>query len=212
MKQINTKNGIYEYKEVEFILGTKKINREISRDNLLAVKQLFDKHDLEFGLLYGTLLGAIREHNFIAHDEDTDIFILYENKEQLFDLLFELRDLGFEVGRENEALLSILKDGEYIDIYFYKKTGTKNRACEGYVLESDILENMEEYEFLGEIFKVPKNPIELLVKLYGKDWKIPDENGKPQNYGLYLKIRNYIKNNFKNIFFIISWIKRKLNV
>jgi len=42
-----------------------------------------------FGLIYGTLLGAIRENNFIEDEEDINIFILNENKE-----VFLIRYLG----------------------------------------------------------------------------------------------------------------------
>jgi phosphorylcholine metabolism protein LicD len=212
MKEINTSKGVYKYKELIFVNGTKKINREIAKKNLLALKKCFDSNNLSFGLIYGTLLGAVREKNFIEHDEDTDIFILYENQSLLFDLLFDLREIGFEVGRLTPALLSIIKDGEYIDIYFYKIKNNKVRECDGYEIESKVLEELENYPFLNEIFKVPKNPEKVLETLYGKNWKIPDINAKASNYGLYLRIKFLIKNNSKILFNIMSFIKRKLGL
>lgn len=210
MKEISTSKGIYKYEELTFENGIKKINREISKINLLSLKKCFDVNDLSFGLMYGTLLGAVREKNFIKHDEDTDIFILYENQNKLFDLLFELRNIGFEVGRLDSALLSVIKDGEYIDIYFYKLKNSTIRACEGYEIKAELLENLEDYSFLGEIFKVPKNPEKMLEILYGKNWKIPDLNAKATNYGVYLGVKFFIKNNSKALFNIISWIKKKI--
>ena len=205
MNEINTINGLYKYQEIEFVNGTKRINREISKDNLLLVKKCFDEYNLNFGLIYGTLLGAVREKNFIEHDEDTDIFILYEDREKVFNLLFKLRKYGFEIGRINDALMSIIKNGEYIDIYFYKIKNSKTRECDGYILESDTLENLEDYPFLGTTFKVPKNPTELLTILYGKNWMIVDKNAKATNYGPYLKIKFFIRKNFKTLFKIIRW-------
>jgi phosphorylcholine metabolism protein LicD len=212
MNEIKTSKGMYRYKELLFINGTKKINKEISKNNLLALKKCFDDNNLNFGLIYGTLLGAVREKDFIEHDEDTDIFILDENKSLLFDSLFDLRNIGLEVGRLTPSLLSLIKDGEYIDIYFYKIKNNYIRECEGYEIKSYMLEELENYNFLGENFKVPKNPEKMLEILYGKNWKIPDINAKATNYGLYLKIKFFIKNNFDILFKIISWIKKKLNV
>jgi len=97
MAEIKTNNGIFEFNEVEFKNGIKKINLDISKKNLLDLKKILDKNDIYFGLIYGTLLGAIREKNFIAHDEDTDIFMLEEDKTQVLNILNILVYNGFEV-------------------------------------------------------------------------------------------------------------------
>lgn len=212
MRSIETNKGTYEFKELVFELGVKKIDMEISKQNLLTVKKCFDQYNLTFGLLYGTLLGAIRENNFIEHDEDTDTFILEEDRELLLSTLFELRDLGFEVGRYVDDLLSIVKDGEYIDIYIYKRLNKNTRTNGGYVIDANYLENLVDYKLFGVNFKIPNNAEKLLVILYGNDWRIPDENGKPRNYGNYMKLRNYIKDNFSFLFVIISFMKKKLHV
>ena len=210
LERIKTKHGTYEFEIKSFVSGTKIIDIDISKVNLLLVKECFEKHNLNFGLLYGTLLGAVREKNFIAHDEDTDIFILAENQCIFKDMLFDLRESGFELGRYNSEYASLIKDGEYIDIYFYRKKGSKYRECDGYVIKSEILENLEDYPFLGKTFKVPKNPEALLVTLYGKTWMVVDKNAKPSNYSFYLGVREYIKKHNKPLFKIISWLKKKL--
>ena len=212
MNKIKTSNGTYEYNEGVFQNGVKGINREISKDNLLDLKKCFDKRNIKFGLIYGTLLGAIREENFIEHDEDTDIFMLQENKPMLLDVLFELRNIGFEVGRHTDELTSIIRNGEYIDIYSFKKKGINTRECDGYIIKNVFLENLEEYEFLGTMFNVPQDTEKLLVHLYGKDWKIPKENTPASNYGVYLKIKFFLKNNFRLLFKMISRAKQKSNV
>ena len=41
---------------------------------LMKVRKLLTDNDIEFWLAYGTLLGAIKERNFLAHDSnDIDI-------------------------------------------------------------------------------------------------------------------------------------------
>ncbi len=212
MKEIQTNSGIYEYEEIKFQNGGKIINKEISKSNLLDLKKELDKSRVRFGLMYGTLLGAIRENDFIEHDEDTDIFILQEDEESLLDTLFELRNIGFEVGRYTTKLISIIRNDEYIDIYIFEKKGMYKRVCDGYIIKSEFLENLEEYEFLGEIFNIPQKAEQLLIDLYGSDWKIPKKNSPASNYGIYLSIKFFIKNKSKILFEVIRWAKHKLNV
>ncbi len=212
MNKIQTNNGIYEYKEVQFLNGVKKIDKNISKVNLLDLKKILDKRKARFGLMYGTLLGAIRENDFIAHDEDTDIFILQEDVDSLLNALFELRNIGFEVGRYTTKLISIIRNGEYIDIYIFKKKGLSTRECNGYIIKSEFLEKLEAYTFLGEVFNIPQKTEKLLIDLYGSDWRTPKNNSPASNYGLYLSIKFFIKNKSKVLFETISWAKQKLNV
>ncbi|MCB0743056.1 MAG: LicD family protein [Ignavibacteriae bacterium] len=130
MKQINTKNGIITYKEKVFTVNNKQLNIKTAKKNLLDVKKIIDSHQIKFGLIYGTLLGAIRENNFIEHDEDIDLFVLEEDKEDLLSILKEIIDLGFEVVRYDGKLLSIIRHDEYIDFYFFRKTNFFYRKCE----------------------------------------------------------------------------------
>lgn len=210
MTSINTSNGIYSYEELHFENGLKRIDLEISKENLLNFKSIADANGLTFGLIYGTLLGAVREKNFIEHDEDTDVFILSEDVSVLLDILFKLKQSGFIVGRYTDKLLSLVRNGEYIDVYFFKKYGFSKRISEGYVIKSLYLENLEKYEFLGVEFNVPKDPESVLIHLYGKDWRTPKENTPASNYSLYLSIKFYIKNKSTTLFKVLSRVKRKI--
>ena len=209
---ITTTKGIYTYEVKTFTLGSKRINREISKDNLLDFSACLNKANITFGLIYGTLLGAIRENNFIAHDEDTDVFVLDEDRGKVLDALFELKKRGLVVGRYEEDLISFVRDDEYIDIYFFKKNIFGNRTANGAYIEAKYLENLKKIEFLGEPFSVPERSEELLEKLYGEDWRVPRENVKGSNFGFYLTVRKFIKNNTPIVFDIISWTKKKMGI
>jgi len=212
MKSIETSNGIYEYEEKEFILGTKKIDIEISKKNLLLFRKCLNNANIPFGLLYGTLLGAVRENNFIEHDEDTDVFVLYEYKDQIIDILFELKKYGLIVARNDidVDLLSFIKDGEYIDIYFFRKNFFGQRISNGLVIDSKYLERLIDIHFLGVNFQIPNNPKELLEKIYGHDWMIPRIDVKGSNYGLYRSFKEYIKKYFKILIPIVTFYKKKI--
>lgn len=174
MTKIETKNGIYSYKPKTLFLGIKKINREIAKENLLLFKHIADKHKLSFGLAYGTTLGAIRENNFIEHDEDIDLFILEEEKDILLGMLFELRDNGFDVIRyDKRGLLSIQRKGEYIDFYIFRPLTEGIRECCGERVLEEFLVETTAIDFLGDKFLVPKDYLTYLHCEYGENWRTP---------------------------------------
>ena len=74
MKQIiHTSAGTYSYAFRPIFAGIKPIDKVIAKENLFLLKDICDEAGLKFILFYGTLLGAIREHDFITHDEDIDL-------------------------------------------------------------------------------------------------------------------------------------------
>ena len=81
--KLNTERGVYRYKFVPIFQGIKRINKKIAHENLLILKRLCDEAGLKFILFYGSLLGAVREHDFITHDEDIDV-VMYKSDMQKF--------------------------------------------------------------------------------------------------------------------------------
>ncbi|MGB5966197.1 MAG: LicD family protein [Sulfurimonadaceae bacterium] len=192
-KEIMTDNGIYSYEEVELYLGRKIIDPEIAKKNLLDFKKVMDVHGVRYGLWFGTLLGAVREGGFMVYDEDVDVFVLEEDRNKVLNALFDLEKLGMKVARyhDDKSLLSVIRDDEYIDMYFYKKDFTKRRKTDN-VIDAKYLEHTETIEFLGEQFPVPGNPKQVLSILYGEDWHIPNKDGKPINESLSKKIKDFL--------------------
>lgn len=172
-KTINIDGKDYSFEEQDFYLGMKKINREISRENLISLKETLSKYNLKFGLIYGTLLGAIRENNFIEYDQDTDIFILEEDRKSFLSSLFELREKGFELGRIDDILMSLTRNGEYIDIYIFKKSFFLYRKNGRQYIKKTHLEKSETIDLFGTNFNIPYKPIKFLEKHYGKNWETP---------------------------------------
>jgi len=175
-KSISTPKGKYKYKFVPIFEGIKPIDKTIAHENLKLFKHVCDLNGMNFMLFFGTLLGAVREHDFITHDEDIDIVMLKSDMPAFLAMLFELRKFGFELARyERRGFLSIIRKGEYIDIYFYApyKNDSSLMHCCMDICERKYVEDVAPIEFLGDIYTAPKEYEEYLVYQYGDDWRIP---------------------------------------
>lgn len=173
---IPTAKGNYSYRFVPIYQGIKPIDKEKAKENLSLLKRICNTHHLDFILFFGTLLGAIREQDFISHDEDIDIAMSITDLEHFKSLLFVLRENGFEVARfERRGLMSIIRNGEYIDIYFFTPYAKDNRlsTCICELCEVKYINNTTQMEFQGEMYTVPQDSEELLNFFYGKDWRTP---------------------------------------
>ena len=126
-------------------------------------------------LAFGTLLGIIRENNFIEWDEDIDLFILSEDKEKLLDSLWTMKEVGLELVREERCghLYSVMRNGEYIDFYIMDSISPELRTGYGdFFMFEKHLTDLIDYDFKGLTVCVPRQYEECLEFLYG-DWRTP---------------------------------------
>ena len=175
MPKIRLSNGTcYRYKTKPIFLGVKQINKEIALENLRDVKKVLERRRVAFQLTFGTLLGAIRENDFITHDEDIDLLVMDEDRLRFLDALPELKELGFEVARyDRGGLLSIYREEEYIDFYFFSKRSDGTRYCRGAIFPREMIERTKDYNFKGLDVKVPIEYLTYLRYVFGEDWQTP---------------------------------------
>ena len=174
MPRIKTPKGTYKFKLIPIYPGWKLIDKEKAFENLCLFKEIADRNDFRFFLAYGTLLGAIREKDFIDHDEDIDLGADYQDVDVFMSMLFELREHGFEVARwDDRGLISIIRNNEYIDIYFFKKYNDKLLINCGEPLPKQYLDNQGVIEFKGVEFNAPADTVGAVEYWYGKDWQTP---------------------------------------
>lgn len=149
----------------EKVFSKKNMNNLIQKDNLLLLNYFFKKKYIKYYIDCGTLLGAVRENNFIKGDSDVDIMVSEQGFYILRQNLKELENIGFISFRNNDGGgwlgMSLLRNGEYIDIY---KT-------------DEIKFELILYYFLDSYFYVPKYYEDYLSELYG-EWTIPSDDGK----------------------------------
>lgn len=186
----------FYYTEERLFHGRGKMNLDIAKENLNIFYNIIEQTDIRYGLFWGTLLGAIRENNFISHDEDTDVYVLGEDKEKFLKLLCLFKKQGLLLVRYEPEMLSLMRNNEYIDVSFFKlvrKFGiSKVRVCSNsFEFSPELLENVARISFLDMLIPIPSNAEKLIVKLYGKNWKIPMIDFKPLPNTLYKKIGKY---------------------
>jgi lipopolysaccharide cholinephosphotransferase len=159
-----------------------KINYETCKQTFLEFTDLLNKLNIPFRLAYGTLLGAIREKDFIKGDTDIDFIVPYESREKILKVKnwFELN--GFKIIRDWDFLITFKNKGNTIDLYFFKQRNiidvllnrvTIKQGWWGAYLNKKYFDKWFEIPFCDKKFYTIGYPTEWLCKMYGQDWFIP---------------------------------------
>jgi len=167
--------------------GKNPMNITVATENLLMLKQAFDKYGLRFWIVFGTALGAYRDGGFIPYDLDTDVAVFHTDIGKLFDItdflikkelmpirMFAMSDIGFKDSKDIISGISYGRGGEYVDVYFFKKVNDKYR-CLLYWAELHQFDSLNTINFLDKDFYIPSDTENYFVDRYGKDWKLPIE-------------------------------------
>lgn len=214
MPTLYTSSGKIKFKTIPIYLGIKQINKTIAAENLSVLKKIMDKVNLKPIITYGTLLGAVREKDFITHDEDIDLMLKSEDKQALLDVLPALIEEGFEIARyDRRELLSIIRNGEYIDFYFFKPYKNNVRYCSGILCPCEFFDDIALLPFKGDKYWAPRNYEKFLVFEYGDNWMVPV---KYNNYEMsrgkkfLLKIKEHVKDMLPDtLYFALADISAK---
>lgn len=209
-RHIITPNGKYTYTFVPIFEGVKRIDKHQAKENLFLFKEIVDKYNLKFLLAFGTLLGAVREHDFIDHDEDIDLIMMKSDMDKFLSLLFEFRKYGFEVIRyERRGFLSLMRKGEYIDFYFYEPYPENKDLmyCCQDIFPKKLLEDTAPITFLGRNFNAPRDYKKMMEISYGKDWMTPVEKFDFK-LSKYERLKQWLKQYIK-VMLPVSFVERK---
>lgn len=172
-----------------------------------AFNSCMNEHHYSYSLAFGTMLGAIREGDFIPHDDDLDFAMWINDYDD--NLINHLKSYGFKlkhsfsinddsIGKEDTFEFK----GVLLDIfYFYKETTGKSYCCD-FINQPDCHSRLSsirkhggllprkiyvplgndtiDIDFKGIKVKVPRNYHEILTCRYGSDYMTPKPDWKPE--------------------------------
>ena len=154
---------------------SKKLDLDIAKSNLLLFNKIAKTNNFRFILFFGTLLGAIREHNFIKND--TDIDLVSNDEDTLLNIIPLFQKEGFLFIRyyssKTRTVYSFSKDAVYMDVYIAKNISKNKYYLEGAKIPASFVDKTKIFSFIGENFLIPQEYEKILIMLYGKDWQIP---------------------------------------
>jgi len=168
-----------------------RINKAESKKCLLTIKEVFERRKITFWLLCGTMLGAVRDGDFIESDRDIDLGLYAVEKENIYEALLELQEGGFEVYRAtaDDSFVQVRRGGIYVDLCLMSKWDGARWRCGSYYEPKDYFTNLKPVRFLGTSFLVPGRANEYLSNRYGENWEIKNPNYRRKKNFQRLRIR-----------------------
>lgn len=167
--------------------------RSYGKEAIQQFVNCMDKNGFKYTLAFGSILGAIREHGFIKHDLDIDVFMWYDDFNS--SIIDHLKDAGFalertisikedEYGRED----TFVYKGVNIDIFYLYPAIDKYPYCCDFVPQQDsrrrmprrieipIARGRRQATFEGVSVYIPDNAEEICEFRYGSNYMTPDPN------------------------------------
>ncbi len=174
--------------------GLVQISKRLDEEWQFAVGSLYESTRAllaeEFGydlfITYGTLLGAVREGGFLAHDNDYDASFVSsastgpEAADELVKIAKVLIAKGYRVGAMAGGLHVVdpARPDHRIDIFhiYFDADGVLQHPF-GYAGDTQITtadwKGTREIEFVGRSALIPVCAEKLLATFYGDDWRLP---------------------------------------
>ena len=165
------------------------IDTALAKEGLEKLSAVLQKADVEFWLDCGTLLGAVREKNFIEYDYDTDLSMKISDVDKVLSLREELKSQGIlmELQKHNnvESMFVFFYTTRIkIDLYiwhkiemiyrkplWYERGGNVNEWIIAEV-DSKFYDSLDKILFLGKEYLIPSNVRQYLTLLYD-NWETP---------------------------------------
>lgn len=193
---------IYEpyrkYRKIKDFYVIKKKNKALHQDGVVTISTI-EKALTEYGITYfadyGTLLGIIRDHDFIQWDSDLDYGIIIDDNFDWNKFERHMNQHGFNKIREF-SYLGKIKEQTYekniLTVDFFGKSYENNQfAAYGFIRKPDYqyqsehefhvrrryyapIKQTKKVPFLGTSVTVPSNAEEYLESVYTINWRIPN--------------------------------------
>ena len=154
-----------------------KIFRALAKGNEVFTELL----GKQFFICYGTLLGCLRENDFIAHDDDVDVCFLADASgleaatEEFNAVVATLREHGQRIAVDSGAQFHWGLEGTSLDVFMAWMEGDRLYMFNaGGEFPRSRIEPLVTHDFKGHDVLTPRDSEALLELIYGPGWRIPD--------------------------------------
>lgn len=182
MASLLTSKGNFAFKNHLLYFGFKIVNKEVMIDNIRTISLYLDKIGINWGPAFGSLIGILRNNDFLSWNPVFDIYILKEDEERFKDILWVLKEeTKFELIRyERRGLYYLCRKHEIIKVFVLHKICSDVRHTGGTdFIHEKYLQNTIKWDFKGVKLNVPVEVDEYLTFQYG-DWEKPKQTIKYQ--------------------------------
>ena len=157
-------------------------------DKFTYFSKILKKNKINFFLLGGTLLGAIRQESFAGRPTDIDIGIKSNDEKKLKNSLYKITKKGgmrikHITLKDKSRKYQIIFKSILMDISIIEKLKHKNKIS--WIGDSDdkktikfsykSLQKLISTKLYGKSFLSPSDPEVYLEKKYGNNWRVPDK-------------------------------------
>lgn len=157
------------------------MRHDVARANLSNAYDCLVSAGVTAFLVDGTLLGAVREGQFLAHDRDIDLGVFEETYTPRAVAAF--RRAGFTVHRQygTRAVgyeISFRRHDVKVDVFlYYLADGFRFHAAwpkrKPPIRYAYVPFELKPIAFCGRDYMAPSPPEDFLERKYGADWRIP---------------------------------------
>jgi predicted nucleotidyltransferase len=157
------------------------MSKAVAYKNLRDFIHVMNIHDIRYVLIFGTLLGVIRQNDFIDHDSDVDVLCFREDYRKIGTAIRDLELFGFTVPIDGLPMLDhyCIRGGEKIDINWVLDNG-HGELLYDYWIKWDkkfFKFPLPTVPFGPDITAaIPHYATELLAITYGSNWRVPSRS------------------------------------
>ena len=160
--------------------------RKHQGESLSLVKDVLVSHNLKPIISGGTLLGAVRDGDFIAWDWDAEFFLLFDEVQGLQQSLIDsLEKHGFQITRRypepNRWKITAANHGFEIELRAWSRDGDYYRRLD-FRVPASLLAATTKVSLRGETYFAPDPADAYLRYVYGDDWQIPLRTAVKSDY------------------------------
>ena len=162
--------------------------KAIAIQHIKDFTEISNKHNIDYCIMFGLLLGLLRHQDFIPWDDDIDI-VIFEYDEFIERCRNELEDRGYIIQPDvrdgkNCGCRFFHKDNQktihkpelgfpWIGIFVHEKNQDNSISFppENIRYDPQKFFPLQKIKFMGTEIKIPKDPIEVLNTYFGEqDW------------------------------------------